>query len=508
MSESLKFSIDSLEIVEAANKSQFAKAKVDLFVSGNNLHNMPVKEENLRKYGHTILGKPLVYVIEKGWFRKEDFGDHDSLEVPMGYFSEVGANLQFREREDGRIVASATAFIWKKYADKAMKIFARDNAKKAVSVEMQIINSVEDEEGRKEIVDFVFTCCTVLGDDVDPAVEDANIEIFEFSMAKKKNEEELKKYSSIDFAIPKHIKDSIKLFMEKAREKDINLLPTALSKSNYIIKNNFVSPEKIQGFVQFFQKHKDDNSFFLCGGEESKNWFNNLSKKMEVANQVEFSNTEIKEEKMVDNKEEIKDEKEVFTTDSNVEGVAAIARSEEETEGDKEIVKEDETEVFAEAKEETEKEEVEEETAEKEDKEETKEEEDKEEEKEFKAEEMCGMAVLNALKAEMCDMAMRFTALENETKELRDFKASILETQRKAVIEFSLSEVADVIPKDKLEELREDASKYPSIDVWANAVKAEAFSYVRKTIVPETFTRMALPNIEKKSDVKKSIWAD
>ena len=34
------------------------------------------------------------------------------------------------------------------------------------------------------------------------------------------------------------------------------------------------------------------------------------------------------------------------------------------------------------------------------------------------------------------------------------------------------------------------------------------FSYVRKTIVPETFTRIALPNIEKKSDVKKSIWAD
>jgi hypothetical protein len=501
MSESLKFSIDGLEIVEAANKSQFAKAKVDFFVSGNNLHNMPVKEENLRKYANTILGKPLVYVIEKGWFRKEDFGDHDSLEVPMGYFSEVGANIEFRETSDGRIIASAIAFIWKKYAKKAMEIFVRDNAKKPVSVEMQIINSVEDSEGRKEIVDFAFTCCTVLGDDVTPAVEDANIEIFEFSMAKKKYEEELKRYSSIDFSIPNYIKDNIKLFMERAKEKDINLLPTALSKSNYIIKNNFVSPEKIQGFVQFFQKHKDDNSFFLCGGEESKNWFNNLYKKIEIADQVEFSNTEIKEEKMVDNKEEVKDEKEKFATDANVEGEAALIRSEEETEGDKDTVEEEKKEVFAETKEEEAKEDP------KEEKEETPEEE--------KAENAQMAVEMACLKAEMCDLKMNFTALqtnfanlENEAKELRDFKASVLATQRKAVIEFSLAEVSDVIPKERIEELREETSKYPSIDVWANAVKAEAFSYVKKTITPETFTRMALPNIEKKSDVKKSIWAD
>ena len=104
----VKFSIDKLEIIEVANKSQFAKAKVDFFSSGNNAHNMPVKEETLRKYADTILGKPLVYVIERGFFKKEDFGEHDELEIPMGYFRE-NETIEFRELEDGRVMASAVA---------------------------------------------------------------------------------------------------------------------------------------------------------------------------------------------------------------------------------------------------------------------------------------------------------------------------------------------------------------------------------------------------------------
>jgi hypothetical protein len=479
LSESIKFAIDKLELIEAANKSQFAKARVDFFASGNNAHNLPMKEETLKKYADTILGKPLVYEIEKGWFRKEDFGSHGSCQIPMGYFSETNANIEYRYLEDGRLIASAIAFIWKKYATKAMEIFARDDAKKAVSVEMQIFNTEEDSEGRQEIVDFAFTGCTILGDDVDPAIKDANIEIFEFAVAKNKYQEQLSKYATINFSIPNNIRDNIKLAMEKSKEKNINFLPTALTKANYIIKNDSISPEKVQGFVQFFQKHKDDSSFSLCGGEESKTWFDDVYQKMETINQLGFSKTEIKEEKMVENK----DEKEEFATDANIEGVAAVARSEEETEGDKETVEEEKKEGFAEA-------------------------EGKEDPKEEAKEEEAEDAEMACLKAEMSILLSKFTTLENETKELREFKATVMATQRKATVEFALSEVADVVPKDKLEELRNLANTYESIDVWANAVKAEAFSYVRQNTKPDTFTRMALPNIEKKSDVKKSIWAD
>jgi len=485
LTESLKFAIDKLELIEAANKSQFAKAKVDFFASGNNAHDMPMSKETLEKYADTILGKPLVYVIEKGWFSKEDFGGHDPLEIPCGYIPE-SAKITYSEREDGRTIASVVANIWKKYSDKAIKIFARDGARKAVSVEMQIFNSQKDEEGRLEILDFAFTGCTILGDDVTPAIKDANIEIFEFSVAKKKYEEQLHKFSSIDFSIPKTIQDNIKLNLQKAKEADVNLLPTALSKANYIIKNNSISPEKVQGFVLFFQKHKDDISFSLCGGEESKNWFNSIYDKINAIEQVNFSNTEIKEEKMVDNKEEEveKAEGEVFATDSNIEGVAALERSEEETEGDKEIV-EEEKEEFAEEKE-------------------TPAEEAKETPEEEKKED----AEMSCLKAEMCDLQAKFAALEKEAGELREFKASVEFAQRNSSIEFSLSEVSDVMPKEKIEEWREKAKNFSAIDVWANAVKADAFTYVKQNTKTENFQRMALPNVEKKPNVKKSIWAD
>ena len=485
MTESLDFTIDKLELIETANKSQFAKARVDFFASGQNSHNMPVSEANLRKYAETILGKPLTYVVEKGWFTPEDFGDHADCQKPMGFFSELYSNIEFTELPDGRVMASTIAFIWKKYAAKAMSIFSRDGGKKAVSVEMQIFSTEEHPDGSEEIIDFAFTGCTILGKEFNPAIADANIEIIEFSKAKKEYEEQLKKYSLIDFSVPKTIQDNVRLFLDKAKEKDINLLPTALTKANYIIKNNTISPEKVQGLHKFFSKHKEDISFSLCGGEESKIWIASIVKQIEEADQVNFSNTEIKEEKMVDFSEDQEDKKEEdFGTDSNVEASKPVEMLEGEA--------------FEEKKEE----EMSEDSAEKEEEEEEKEESPEEEKKEEMSEEM------SCLKAEMCDLQAKFSMLETENKELREFKASIVEEQRKTAIEFSLSEVMGVMPKDKIEEWRDKSKDFSSIEVWANAVKAEAFTYVKQNSKPETFSRMALPNVENKTNVKKSLWAD
>lgn len=499
--ELVSFSIDKLELIEATNKSQFARAKVDCFASGNNAHNMPMSEDTLRKYAETILGKPLTYVIEKPWFGKVDFGDHDALQVPMGYFSELNAEIEFRELGDGRIMMSAYANIWKRYASSALKIFARDGMKKSVSVEMQVINTEEDELGRKEIKDFAFAGCTVLGSKVNPAVKDANIEILEFSQAKEQNEKLLKQYKEIDFSFPSQIRDNIKLAIEKANEEGISILPTTLAKANYIIKNKAVSPEKIDSFISFFNKHKDDISFSLCGGEESKTWFKSISEKMSEIDQVVFSKTETKEdEKMEDIKlseEEVDKKEEDFATDSNVEPAAQIARSEEETEGDKEAVEEEkeEKESFSEEEEKSEEE------AEKE-------EEDKEAhmacEEKAQEEKMCD------LQANYSELEKQFSTLKEEVEELRKFKQNVLNQERATKIEFAISEVAEVIPRERLDELKVFAETEQNIDVWVNALKAEAYTYMQKQIRNSNgVLKMALPDSgSKKTDAKKSLWAD
>ena len=493
MSDLIKFSIDKLEIIEFANKSQFAKARVDFFASGNNAHNMPVKEETLRKYADTILGKPLIYIIEKGWFKKEDFGGHDPLEVPMGFFTE-NEKIGFRQTEDGRTVVSAIALIWKKYADKAMQIFSRDGLQKPVSVEMQLFKTEPDELGRKEIIDFAFTGCTVLGGDIKPAVKDAYIEILEFSAAKNDYEEKMKKYASIDFSIPKHIKDNIGHVLNFIKKTDKPLSPSVLIKAEHIINNDFISPEDVQDFVQFFSKHKDDESFFLCGGEDTKSWLVKVSTEIEQADKIDFSETETKEdEKMTVENEDIKiDEGVEFSDDANVEVLASIVQLAKETEDEKEAVEEEKEEVF--------------------EKEEVKEEETEEEKKEADMAKPEEDAEMSALKEALFALKDKLTSLEEETKALREFKASVEENNKNAKIEFALSEVSDIMPKDKIDEWREKSTTvdFASIDVWANAVKADAFTYVKQNGISnkESITRMALPNNEKKSNVKKSLWAD
>lgn len=261
--KTLLFEINKIELVEAANSSQFAKARVDFFASGNNAHGMPVSKETLIKYADTILGKPLVYVIQKSWLSREDFGGHDRLSVPLGFFSGTKEDIQFRELEDGRTMASATALIWKKYSVRAMDIFNGKGDSRPVSVEMIIANQDED---TKEIYDFVFTACTILGTKVTPAIKDAELEIIEFSKDKTKYEEDIAKFSSVDFSIPEEIKVIIKGALETQKQEQRNPNPVMLANANYMIKNNKISPDKVRSMLRYHDKHKKTLNFSLCGG--------------------------------------------------------------------------------------------------------------------------------------------------------------------------------------------------------------------------------------------------
>lgn len=500
--------IDKDELIEATNAFQFATAKIDCFSSGNNAHNMPVEEETLKKYAETILGKPIVYVIEKPWgFKKkeEDFGTHDPLEIPMGYIGENPNLIEFNRLKDGRLMLTVYARIWKKYAKKAMEIFKRDGGTKPVSVEIQVIQTKEDSFKRKEITDFAFAGCAILGTDVSPAIQDANIEILSFAKAKEEDIE-LNPYNKIDFSIPENLVQRVKLATKDLQEMQ-NFADLSLEKANYIIENKNFSPEKVEEFIAFMKEHENDIAFSLCGGKESKEWLNSIKEQMfSVAGERSSEESETKEDEQMSNvNEEVIVEEELenkeFSDDENLEIAAQAQRLENEGEGDKEVVEN------AEDEEKVEEEEMSEEADEEESEEPEMAKDDEEEEEE--KEEVNYESKFSELEEKFNALQANFDTLKEERDQLFTFKSAVVANERKEKIEFTMLELSKVLPKDILNECKEKAEKCESVDSWANEMKALAFSYVVKDVKKESgITRMALPTDEPKKKETKSLWED
>ena len=180
----IKFAISKVELLEEVNNSQFSIAKIDAFASGNNAHNLPVSEEVLKECAETIYDKPLVWIYNS---KTDDAGGHHKDEVPCGFVYRQNNPIEFTELDDGRIMLSVKALIWKKYSGKILKFFARDDGEKPVSVEMAVLEPENIKSGQ-EIKQFCFYAITILGTNVRPAIKSAKAEIIEFSEATKELE--------------------------------------------------------------------------------------------------------------------------------------------------------------------------------------------------------------------------------------------------------------------------------------------------------------------------------
>ena len=85
-----------------------------------------------------------------------------------------------------------------------------------------------------------------------------------------------------------------------------------------------------------------------------------------------------------------------------------------------------------------------------------------------------------------------------------------LKQEKATKVNFTISEVSGIIPKERLAELAQFSEGATDIDVWVNAVKAEAYTYMQKQNQnKDGILRMAMPEqTNKKPDSKKSLWAD
>lgn len=486
MDKKLSFGVEGFSVIDDYSDNQLAIVEVYVCHDGNNAHDMPIDLSVIKKAKRTLKNKFLV-----AGFDGDDFEGHEPDEQIVGFFPE-SSEMKFVEK-DGRNYLVAQAIMSKVYAKWAYDVFVEDeDNERAVSMEITVLGTeISDEDGLEHITKFVFNGVTLLGETHTPACEGANASIIKFS-----KENALKVYS-------KRLKNSEK------------------------IKKNFV---------------KDMELAEGSGKEESE--------KMDEK-EKEVVETVVEEEATV---ETPVTETEVETTVENAEVETEDVATEEfaeETNSDEDTYMEDEESDKSEDESDKEDEDKDEDD---EDEEGDDKEEDMEANKDFESltveqkyevfrsavKESLGCGYLESfddeylyvydycegytykysysLEGTTCTIdsdskgrvmrggyvdfevyeqeANKFEALEKENCELKEKLVAYETAEKEKSVEAILSEVVEVIPAERVAELREKAAEFSldNLSVFENEVKAIAFEAVASKVKSDkySFTRMTI----------------
>ena len=204
MNKELSFEVEGFNVIDDYSDNQLAIVEVYVCHDGNNHHNMPIDLSVIKKAKKTLKNKFLV-----AGFEGDDFEGHEPDEQIVGFFPE-SSEMKFVEK-DGRTYLVAQAIMSKIYAKWAYDVFVDDEDNyRSVSMEITVLGTeVNDDDGLEHITKFVFNGVTLLGESHMPACEGANASIIKFS-----KENALKVYS-------KRLKNSDKI--KKDFVKDMEL---------------------------------------------------------------------------------------------------------------------------------------------------------------------------------------------------------------------------------------------------------------------------------------------
>ena len=219
MSNKIKLSMDSMEYVDNIENELFRKVKMKAFASGENAHTLPIDEEVLKRGALTVYNKPILWKYN---VFTDDANTHDEDETPCGFVPEMidnkVNNVLFEREPDGRLFMVVNALIWTKYCGRLLEIFARDGNKKNVSIEISIhANDDENKANSNDtfnVLDFVITGITILGEWFEPACKGSYAELLKFSIEEFNSDK--KKYMNIT----SFDKDTIKI--DNSKESAIN----------------------------------------------------------------------------------------------------------------------------------------------------------------------------------------------------------------------------------------------------------------------------------------------
>lgn len=173
MEKVVTLSIENISNYLNDEDPEFAIAKVSFLSTKENSHGLPITEELLRNYAHTVLGKWLVGKMD---FMEKDVMSHEMKQNIFGYFpKDQKVVFEYDENEE-YLIASANAVISKIYAESFYKIFINDNFRN-VSVEM--LTDRQDDDSPINALHIVGV--TALNKTVNGSCPDANMEIIQFS---------------------------------------------------------------------------------------------------------------------------------------------------------------------------------------------------------------------------------------------------------------------------------------------------------------------------------------
>ena len=496
MANKYSFSVEDAHVISENVDSEFAIISLDFFASGLNLHDLWISEDTLMKTKDTIRNCPLVWRLDKD---RNDIYTHDKDEVPCGFVPET-SEIKARKLVDGRTMLSTVAYVWKRYTGPLLDFFKRDGHTKPISVEMTVLSSEENQEGKIELLDYKFIGITILGSSITPAIPLASANILSYGVGRITNEykEAVKKefFNDISLEIPKKIKENSKKGLSLIRESNVGATSVALSFGKYISDNNHITPDKVRYMADHIPKTKPsylkgENSpteeyveWLLFGGDDSLIWSIETSKALkarEIAyEKLEYSDTSldintIREETAMKNKDKIQTEE---STEEVVEEMASEEEEEGEDESEEEQVSENSFQypdnfnmetmmgVFAG---------------------------DEDEDIKMALEEMatdfCKPEVMiSAMFTKIMSMAKKIGEMEEESKsymaeneELKAYKASIEEEKKFARVQAFLVDLGNkvVVPEETMTEFRENSNNFAieELDVWESQCKAKSFDF-------------------------------
>ena len=174
----VKFSIEDFQL-DDYNDEEFAIANVTFLSTSENTHKIHITKEVLEENAKTVLGKWLVGEYD-GFY--DDVTTHTDNQQIFGYFP-PNQEVVFTEK-DGIIKASANAIISKIYSTQLYDLFADEETKKDVSVEM-MVSGEEHDDGSTDANSFRIVGVTVLGKvlgrEIHGSCPDAKMNMIRFS---------------------------------------------------------------------------------------------------------------------------------------------------------------------------------------------------------------------------------------------------------------------------------------------------------------------------------------
>lgn len=196
-SKRCNFEVDNFKVVEENSNSQFATLEIDVCRSGRNSHKMPISRSAIEYAANSIKGKPILAAFD---VLDTDFLGHEENEQPVGFFIEEEPQIIEKEYDGNpELFIRAKGKVWKRYFDNAMNIFKRKGGKTDVSMEIDMLDFQEPEQGKEGFINiFSILGCTLLG--VKPAIRGAEAKVLSFAEMKDEYDRESSKSDVERFA--------------------------------------------------------------------------------------------------------------------------------------------------------------------------------------------------------------------------------------------------------------------------------------------------------------------